>query len=117
MNAGVAFLVGLALSLSWAFWYAGRMRRALQILQQEEYDNRRTLAWARRHWAHDYAPLSYLAALVITLAFSSAVLEHADTITIVCAVLFVLLGIATSLTTREPKAKKQLNVTARVKRL
>jgi UDP-N-acetylmuramoyl-tripeptide--D-alanyl-D-alanine ligase len=117
VNTGTALLAGLVLSLPWSIWYGGRMRRALQVLQQEEYDNARTLRWARHNWAYDYAPLSYLAALVITLAFTSAVLEHADTITVVCAVLFVLLGAGTTLTTRQRGDKKRLVLTARVKRL
>src|ERR1700690_4489927 len=107
MSTGRALLTGLALSLPWSFWYAGRVRRALQVLQQEEYDNARTLHWARGRWTFDYAPLSYLAALVLTLVFTGAVLEDANALSLVSGTLFALLGAATTLTTREAGAKKQ----------
>ncbi len=116
-----AFLFGALFTLPWYWWAWRRLRRAVHILQLEEYESRRTLDWATRHWGKDAAPWSLLpasvalaiAGLLLVRASSSFQLRHLIAAAVVTGAGIVgLAGL-----TRERAPKKPLVVTARVQRL
>lgn len=118
MTWPLTLIVGIVVAAPWAWWAWQRLRRAVHILQLEEYDNGRALRWAARSWLLDRAPA---AVIVVTIAFAALLVtvlgnwDFASAIT--AALFFALLGLALPLRFRAKPAKKPLAVTMRVRRL
>jgi UDP-N-acetylmuramoyl-tripeptide--D-alanyl-D-alanine ligase len=112
-----ALLLGLLPAALWAPWAVRRLRRALHILQLEEYENARALRWARRYWLGDYATPYLAGGTLCLLALIAAVLAGSTAGAIAAAIVFAALGIVAPLRSHEIVPKKALVVTARVKRL
>ena len=114
----LALIVGVVVAAPWTPWAWQRLRRAVHILQLEEYENGRALRWAARSWLPDRAPA---AVIVVTLAFAAVlitVIGGWDLASIITAGLtFALLGLLLPLRSRAKPAKKPLALTMRVRRL
>jgi len=110
-------LLGLFVAASWLPWMGRRLRRALHILQLEEYENGRALRWASRYWLHDDPLPRLLAATLALIVLVVAVLSSTSGLAAtLAAALFAATGLPGSLIPA-PAAKKPLKVTARVRRL
>lgn len=122
-----ALLLGMLAAVPWYWWAWRRLRRAVHILQLEEYENARALRWARRYWLADEAPI---ALGIATVLFALAVLlvltnaggtgsGHTAGILWASALWTGIAGISgvRSMLTKRQAPKKPLAVTTRVKRL
>jgi hypothetical protein len=118
MIGPLALLFGIVLAALWTPWVWQRLRRAVHILQLEEYDNARALRWAARSWLPDRAPVAVVA---VTLAFAALLVttlaERGLATILTAAGVFALLGLVLPLRFRARPEKKPLAVTMRVRRL
>ncbi|HLZ70721.1 MAG TPA: UDP-N-acetylmuramoyl-tripeptide--D-alanyl-D-alanine ligase [Dehalococcoidia bacterium] len=117
MNGWLALALGVLVAAPWGWWAWRRLRRAVQILQLEEYENGRTLRWAARSWWREYAPGSLAVATLMLAAFAVALAANAVGGAVVLAVLAGASGPIAPLIATEPPAKKPLAFTMRVRRL
>lgn len=114
----LALLLGAMVAAPWGPWAWQRLRRAVHILQLEEYDNARALRWARRNWLTDRAPAAVVAVTIVVVALAFVVLAEWDVASILTAAgTFAVLGAALPWRFRAKPAKKPLAVTMRVRRL
>jgi len=117
VNGWLALALGVLVAAPWVWWAWRRLRRAVQILQLEEYENGRTLRWAARHWWREFAPGALAVATLMLFAFAVAVTANAVGGAIVLGVLAAASGLIAPLIATEPPAKKPLAFTMRVRRL
>lgn len=117
MNGWLALALGVLVAVPWGWWAWRRLRRAVQILQLEEYENGRTLRWAARSWWREFAPGALAVATLLLAALVVADAANAPGGTAVLAVLAASSGLIAPLIATEPPAKKPLAFTMRVRRL
>jgi UDP-N-acetylmuramoyl-tripeptide--D-alanyl-D-alanine ligase len=108
-------LLGLGITAAWALPAWLRLRRAVHILQLEEYENRRLLRWARQHWLVEGGRPLLLSALLP--GWAVAALIRRDGATLESTIGGVIAGARVSTSAEPSQARKPLTVTARVKRL
>ena len=126
MSLWRGLMLGALAAVPWYWWAWLRLRRAVHILQLEEYDNRRALLWARRYWLADEAPVPLAVATVLFLLAVALVLiagggssPHTSGVLWAAALWTGVGGIAglRSALMGRKAPKKPLAVTMRVKRL
>lgn len=118
MSWPLALLIGIVLAIAWLHWAWQRLRRAVHILQLEEYQTARTLRWAARSWATDHVPAAVLAGTVLFAALTTGTLAGwPPAVTTVLAVVFAAAGVAVPLRFHPRPEKKPLVITMRVRRL
>lgn len=117
MNGWLTLALGVLVATPWGGWAWRRLRRAVQILQLEEYENGRTLRWAERNWWREFAPGALAVATLLLAALVVADLANAVGGIVVLAVLAAASGLIAPLIATEPPAKKPLAFTMRVRRL